>query len=47
MGVARFIEKSKNGSFLLKNGWDLIVFVKKWVGVYRYGRKMGGSEFFS
>ena len=40
---------SKNGwgglSFL-KNGWEWVVFVKKWMGVGRFCRKMGGSGLF-
>ena len=44
--MVRFIEKSGNGSFLFKNGWESIVFVEKWVGVCRFCRKMGGSGFF-
>ena len=44
--MGRFMEKSGNGSFLPKNGWESIVFVLKWVGVSRFCRKMGGSGFF-
>ena len=42
-----FIEKSGNGSFLFKNGWESIVFIEKGVGVCRFCRKIGGSKFFS
>ena len=44
--MARFIEKSGNGSFLFKNGWDSIVFVEKQVGVCRFCQEMGGSGSF-
>ena len=46
MREGRFIGKSGNGLLLFKNGWESIVFVEKWVGVYRFCRKMGGSGFF-
>ena len=45
--MVRFIEKSGNGSFLFKNGWESIVFIEKGVGVCRFCRKIGGSKFFS
>ena len=44
--MGRFIEKSRNGSLLFKNVWELIVFVEKWVGVLIFCRKMGASGFF-
>ena len=31
-------------SFLSKNGWGCVVFVKKCVGVGRFCQKMGGSR---
>ena len=33
----------ESGSLFLKNGWESVVFVKKWVGVGCFSRKMGGS----
>ena len=33
----------ESGSLFLKNGWEWVVFVKKWVGVGCFSRKMGGS----
>ena len=41
--MAGYIEKLGNGSLLFKNGWDLIVFVEKWVGVCHFCKKIGGS----
>ena len=46
VGVGRFIEKSGNGLFLFKNGWESIVFVGKWVGVCLFCSKIGGSAVF-
>ena len=44
MGVRRFCRKmGESGSLFLKNGWEWVVFVKKWVGVGCFSRKMGGS----
>ena len=48
MGVGRFPsgfcrKMGGIGSFLLKTGWEWVVFVEKWVGVCRFCRKMGGS----
>ena len=44
MGVRRFCRKmGESGSLFLKNGWESVVFVKKWVGVGCFSRKMGGS----
>ena len=34
---------SGSGLFFWKNGWERVIFVKKWVGVGYFSWKMGGS----
>ena len=42
--MRRFCRKmGESGSLFLKNGWESVVFVKKWVGVGCFSRKMGES----
>ena len=38
-----FLKIGGSGLFLLKNAWEWVVFIEKWVGVGRFCGKMGGS----
>ena len=45
--MCRFCQKmGGSGSLFLKNGWEWVVFLEKWVGAGRFYQKMRGSGLF-